>query len=107
MLLQKKVSIELWKLGLLFELYCCTWSPTYTRLIIILSNRPYFGGTVPIFDVKITAVPLFFGFSPSFFVWIFLAFLKGKSASLCMSLFLTENPIKSHYFVCFEVGTYA
>ena len=38
----------------------------------ILSNSPYFGGTVPIFDVKNTAVPLFLALS------LFVCFLEGK-----------------------------
>ena len=41
----------------------------------IFSNRPYFGGTVPIFDVK-TLLSHFFAFVPIFCV----DFLKGKKA---------------------------
>ncbi len=72
----------------------------------ILPNLPYFGGTVPIFDVKNTAFPLFLALS-HFFGVVFLAFFEGKKVQL------PENPIDvpffhqfCPYFWCFEVGTY-
>ncbi len=53
------------------------------------------------FDVKNTAVRAFF--VPLFCVDFFGIFEGEKSTSLCMSLFLTENPL---FFTNFEVGTY-